>query len=68
MEPTPRTADPPTAPSNLRSMTRGDNSPEHSDYWAVRRTVDRYFAAIDRADKSLLAGREEPGSCQSRPG
>jgi len=46
----------------------GDNSPEHSDYWAVRRTVDRYFAAIDRADKSLLAGREEPGSCQSRPG
>jgi len=36
-------------------MTMGDNSPEHSDYWAVRRTVDRYFAAIDRADKSLLA-------------
>jgi len=33
----------------------GQNSPEHSDYWAVRRTIDRYFAAIDRADKSLLA-------------
>jgi len=31
------------------------NGPEHDDYWAVRRTVDRYFAAIDRADKSLLA-------------